>query len=49
MLNNGIVLRTCDKPVNLNLSILDLWLFIYWPLYIGPCVNNGFWCSSSIL
>ena len=35
----GIILKTLDKPINLNLNVLDYWLFIYWLLYIDPCVN----------
>ena len=30
-----IVSKPLDKPINLNLNILDLWLFLYLPLYIA--------------
>ena len=48
----GIILKTLDKPINLNLNVLDYWLFIYWPLYIDPYVNIGSWyifCSVEFL
>ena len=48
----GIILKTLDKPINLNLNVLDYWLFIYWLLYIDPYVNIGVWyifCSVEFL
>ena len=33
----GNVLKTLDKPINLNTNVLDQWLFIYCLLYIGMC------------